>query len=186
MRPEIGGLFVGEDRNRAVGSRTIRRGENGPPRIATNSGMRLRCRTHQKAAKKHPAVRRLSLDKPTEGPPYFATRNFDPFSREKRSGRCDGLFSPADFFAMPNTASAKKRLRQNDARRLRNRSQKSSLRSQLRKVREAVESGDRETATNEFRVAQKRLDQAAAKKLIHPNAAARTKSRLSKLVKSAG
>ncbi|PAY15324.1 30S ribosomal protein S20 [Stieleria neptunia] len=85
---------------------------------------------------------------------------------------------------MPNTASAKKRLRQNDKRRQHNRTLRSRMRTQLRRVREAVAAGDSETAQSEFRVASKRLDQAAAKNLIHKNAAARSKSRLSKLVKS--
>ncbi|QEF95986.1 30S ribosomal protein S20 [Stieleria maiorica] len=85
---------------------------------------------------------------------------------------------------MPNTASAKKRLRQNDKRRLHNRTLRSRMRTQLRRVREAVAAGDSDKAQSEFRVASKRLDQAAAKKLIHKNAAARSKSRLSKLVKS--
>ena len=87
---------------------------------------------------------------------------------------------------MPNTASAKKRLRQNEKIRLRNRSAKSAMRSQIRKVREAVQAGDSEKATAELRLAQKKLDKAASKNLIHKNAAARTKSRLVKLVKSAG
>ena len=87
---------------------------------------------------------------------------------------------------MPNTASAKKRLRQNEKRRLHNRSAKSNMRTLIRKVREAVESGERETAQSEFRAAQKKIDQASAKNLIHKNAAARTKSRLVKMVKSIG
>ena len=85
---------------------------------------------------------------------------------------------------MPNTASAKKRLRQNETRRLRNRSQRSSLRTTIRRVREAVESGEKDTAQSAYRTAQKALDQAAAKRLIHPNAAARSKARLVKLVKT--
>ncbi|QDV88782.1 30S ribosomal protein S20 [Planctomycetes bacterium TBK1r] len=85
---------------------------------------------------------------------------------------------------MPNTASAKKRLRQNDKRRQHNRTLRSRMRTQLRRVREAVAAGDSETAQSELRIATKRLDQAAAKNLIHKNAAARSKSRLSKLVKS--
>ena len=85
---------------------------------------------------------------------------------------------------MPNTASAKKRLRQNEKLRLHNRAARSSMRSQIRKVREAVKSGDKEAAQTEYRVAQKTIDQAASKKLIHKNAAARTKSRLNYLVKS--
>jgi small subunit ribosomal protein S20 len=87
---------------------------------------------------------------------------------------------------MPNTASAKKRLRQNAKRRLCNRSIKSRVRSQIRRVREAVASGDAAQAEAEFRMAVRRLDQAAGKNLMHKNAAARSKSRLSKLVKSAG
>ena len=87
---------------------------------------------------------------------------------------------------MPNTASSKKRLRQNDKRRQHNRTLRSRMRTQLRRVREAVEAGDGEKAQAEFRVATKRLDQAAAKNLIHKNAAARSKSRLSKMVKSVG
>ncbi len=58
------------------------------------------------------------------------------------------------------------------------------MRSQIRKVREAVNAGDAATAQSEYRAAQKTIDQAASKKLIHKNAAARTKSRLNNLVKS--
>lgn len=86
---------------------------------------------------------------------------------------------------MPNTASAQKRLRQSEAQRLLNRSARSSLRSQIRRVQEAVKSGDADAAQNEFRRAQKSIDQAASRRLIHRNAAARTKSRLVKLIKSA-
>jgi small subunit ribosomal protein S20 len=87
---------------------------------------------------------------------------------------------------MPNTASAKKRLRQNEKLRLLNRARKSALRTQIRKVREAVQAGDNEKAQSELRIAQKRIDQAAAKNVLHKNTAARTKSRLVKLVKAAG
>ena len=86
---------------------------------------------------------------------------------------------------MPNTDSSKKRLRQNAKRRQHNRSLKSKMRNQVRRVRDAVTAGDSEKAQVEFREATKRLDRAAGKNLIHRNAAARTKSRLSKLIKSA-
>ena len=59
------------------------------------------------------------------------------------------------------------------------------MRSTIRRVREAVENNDLETAKNEFKVAQKKLDRAAANNLIHKNAAARTKSRLNNLIKNA-
>ncbi|MBL6726005.1 MAG: 30S ribosomal protein S20 [Rubripirellula sp.] len=87
---------------------------------------------------------------------------------------------------MPNTASAKKRLRQSEVQRLLNRSARSSLRSQIRRVHDAIKSGDVDSAQTEFRRAQKSIDRAASRRLIHRNAAARTKSRLVKLIKSAG
>ncbi|MEO0532022.1 MAG: 30S ribosomal protein S20 [Planctomycetota bacterium] len=84
---------------------------------------------------------------------------------------------------MPNSESAKKRLRQNEARRLANRGARTKMRNQVKKVRVAVAAGDTEKSEAEFKVAQKGLDQAAAKGLIHANAAARTKARLSKAIK---
>ncbi|MEX1042088.1 MAG: 30S ribosomal protein S20 [Pirellulaceae bacterium] len=86
---------------------------------------------------------------------------------------------------MPNTKSASKRLRQNVVRRQHNRAVKSALRSQLRKVREAVTAGDHEKAELEARVAVKRLDKAGAKRVIHPKTADRLKSRLSARLKKA-
>ncbi|HUT10356.1 MAG TPA: 30S ribosomal protein S20 [Thermoguttaceae bacterium] len=85
---------------------------------------------------------------------------------------------------MPNTVSAKKRLRQNIARRQRNRSIKRAVRTQCRKVGEAVMAGDAETAETEFRLAAKKLDRAGTRNIIHRNAAARTKSRLSAKIKA--
>jgi len=85
---------------------------------------------------------------------------------------------------MPNTRSAKKRLRQNLERRAQNRSIKRSVRSQCRKVREAVTAGDLESAQTEFRLAAKKLDRAGARNVVHRNAAARTKSRLSAKIKA--
>ena len=85
---------------------------------------------------------------------------------------------------MPNTKTAKKRLRQNIVHRMRNRSIKKSIRTQCRKVREAVEAQDPDRAESEFRLAAKHLDRAGAKNIIHRNAAARMKSRLSAKIKS--
>lgn len=81
---------------------------------------------------------------------------------------------------MPNTAAAKKSLRQDAKRRLRNRSKRTALRNVLKRFRAAVAAGDSEATEQAFRTAVKKLDQAAAQGLIHKNAAARTKSRLSK------
>jgi small subunit ribosomal protein S20 len=85
---------------------------------------------------------------------------------------------------MPNTKSAKKRLRQNVVRRDRNRSTRRAVRTQCRKVRQAVMDGDVQRAEAEFRLAVKRLDRAGAKNVIHRNAAARVKSRLSAKIKA--
>jgi small subunit ribosomal protein S20 len=86
---------------------------------------------------------------------------------------------------MPQTKSAKKRLRQNLKRRARNRSNKSAVKTQIKKVREAVAAGNLDAAATEFKVASKKLDQAASAKTIHRNSAARHKSRLAHLIKAA-
>jgi small subunit ribosomal protein S20 len=62
---------------------------------------------------------------------------------------------------------------------------KSAMRTQLRKVRDAVTAGDIEKAQEEYRDAAKKLDRAGARNIIHPNKAARTKSRLQQLIKKA-
>lgn len=85
---------------------------------------------------------------------------------------------------MPNTPSAKKRMRQDEVRRARNRSTKAGLRSQLRKVREAITAKDIEKSQTEFRTLVKKLDRAASRNVIHANRAARTKSRVSSAVKA--
>ena len=85
---------------------------------------------------------------------------------------------------MPNTSSAKKRMRQDSVRRMRNRSTKSGLRSQLRKVRAAISAKKLEESQTEFRVLVKKLDKAAGQNVIHANAAARTKSRISHAIKA--
>ncbi|HVX61535.1 MAG TPA: 30S ribosomal protein S20 [Pirellulales bacterium] len=86
---------------------------------------------------------------------------------------------------MPNIASAKKRLRQSLVRRARNRANKSTLKTVIRKVREAIAAGELAVAETNFRLAAKKLDQAAAKNVIHANAAGRMKSRLSAAIKRA-
>ena len=87
---------------------------------------------------------------------------------------------------MPNSISAKKSLRQSLKRRARNRGQRSALRTSVKRVREAVADGETEQAAALLTAATRKLDQAAAKNLIHANKAARTKSRLAKLVNKAG
>jgi small subunit ribosomal protein S20 len=85
---------------------------------------------------------------------------------------------------MPNIKSAKKRLKQSLVHRDRNRSARRAIRTDYKKVVEAVTAGNVELAETELRAVAKRVDQAAARKVIHRNAAARVKSRLSAKVKS--
>lgn len=86
---------------------------------------------------------------------------------------------------MPNSKSAEKRLRQNKTRQARNKSTKSSVKTQIKKVLEAVDAGEVEKAETEFLQASRQLDQAGAKKILHPNTAARKKSRLQNAIKKA-
>ncbi len=83
---------------------------------------------------------------------------------------------------MPQSKSAKKTVRKNEERRLANKAVKSSMRTQVKKVKAAIEAGDREKATAEMKRATKKLDKAARKNVIHKNQAARRKSRLQKAI----
>jgi small subunit ribosomal protein S20 len=82
---------------------------------------------------------------------------------------------------MPHTRSGSKRLRQNKARRVRNRATKKTIKTQIKTVVDAA-SGSVEALREQFRLAVKKLDKAAAKRVIHPNMAARKKSQLAKLL----
>jgi small subunit ribosomal protein S20 len=86
---------------------------------------------------------------------------------------------------MPNIASAAKRHRQSLKRRSKNRAVKSELKTEIRQVREASAAGKIEQAEADFRLAVSKIDRAAGKRIIHPNRAARIKSRLSASLKAA-
>ena len=87
---------------------------------------------------------------------------------------------------MPHSASAKKRHRQNLRNRERNRAAKSEIKTHVRKVLESISTGDVAAGKEHFRTVAKKVDQAAAKKTIHRNRAARIKSRLSSRLKAGG
>ena len=80
---------------------------------------------------------------------------------------------------VPRIQSAKKRMRQAKTHTALNRTQRSQLRSAIKKVRGAAA----DAAQAAYDEAAKLIDRAGRKRLIHPNAAARQKSRLAKLVK---
>jgi len=81
---------------------------------------------------------------------------------------------------LANTASAKKRIRQNAKRRIRNRIYSSQARTYVKRARIALETNDAETAIDAVRQAVSKLDRAASKGVIHRKNAARRKSRLMK------
>lgn len=81
---------------------------------------------------------------------------------------------------MANIKSQIKRNKQNEKRHERNKAVKTSLKTAVRKFREAAEAGDKDTATAAARDAARKLDKAASKGVIHKNQAANRKSAIMK------
>ena len=80
---------------------------------------------------------------------------------------------------MANTAQSKKRARQNERRAAVNKSRRSRIRTFLRKVEEAISSGDKNAASAALTAAQPELMRGVSKGIFHKNTAARKMSRLS-------
>ncbi|MGD8631002.1 MAG: 30S ribosomal protein S20 [Gammaproteobacteria bacterium] len=85
---------------------------------------------------------------------------------------------------MANSPQAIKRARQAEKRRQRNTSQKSGMRTSIKKVIAAINAGDREAASQAYAAAVPVIDSAASKGLIHANKAARHKSRLNQHIRN--
>jgi len=85
-----------------------------------------------------------------------------------------------------NTAQAKKRARQAEKHRIHNASMRSMVRTYIKRVQAAIETGDKKSATEAFKEAQPIIDRMARKGLIDKNKAARHKSRLSLKIKNLG
>lgn len=85
---------------------------------------------------------------------------------------------------MANTAQARKRARQAEGRRQLNAGQRSLVRTHIKKVRKAIESGDKSAAQTAYGEALPIIDRMAGKDLIHANKAARHKSRLNNQIKA--
>jgi small subunit ribosomal protein S20 len=83
-----------------------------------------------------------------------------------------------------NSAQARKRVRQAEKARRHNASRRSMMRTSLKKVIHAIESGDKEGAAEAYKVAVPVIDRMANKGLIHANKAARHKSRLNAQIKA--
>jgi small subunit ribosomal protein S20 len=79
-----------------------------------------------------------------------------------------------------HSLSAKKRARQNIARRNINRARKSRVKTQIKSFQKALAGGDLQKATEQFQLVVKRLDQISATSTMHKKTAARKKSRLAK------
>lgn len=87
---------------------------------------------------------------------------------------------------MANTPQAKKRARQNLRRYDVNKARRSRIRTHLRKVEEAIASGDKDAATAALSAAQPELMRGVTKGVFHKNTASRKMSRLSARVKALG
>jgi small subunit ribosomal protein S20 len=85
---------------------------------------------------------------------------------------------------MANTPQAKKRARQTERRAAINKARRSRIRTFLRAVEEAIESGDKDAANTALRAAQPELMRGVTKGIYHKNTVARKVSRLSKRVKA--
>jgi small subunit ribosomal protein S20 len=83
---------------------------------------------------------------------------------------------------MPHTRNAEKRVRQSEKRRLRNRAAKKAIKTNIKSLLDAVKDGNPDAIKTEYRSAIRKLDKAAAKRVVHPNLAARKKSQLAKLI----
>ncbi len=86
---------------------------------------------------------------------------------------------------MPHTPSAAKRLRKSDKRRKQNRTAAKKIKLQRKTAEVSLKAGDAAKSTTDFKTTQSMLDRAADKGYIHPNKAARIKSRLVKRLRKA-
>ena len=85
---------------------------------------------------------------------------------------------------MPNIKSAKKRVQVIAVKTLQNKMVKSRMRTVIKKFVAAVEAGNKEAATEAYKLAVKTVDQVAAKGIIHKNAADHKKSQFTKMLNS--
>lgn len=85
---------------------------------------------------------------------------------------------------MANIKSARKRARQSERHRKLNTSQRSYVRTAIKRVLKAIESGDKEAAQAAYKEAVPAIDKSVAKGLMHKNRAARKKSRMNAHIKA--
>jgi small subunit ribosomal protein S20 len=85
---------------------------------------------------------------------------------------------------MANIASARKRARQAEKRRTHNMSLRTTVRSAIKNVKKAIAAGDKSAAEQALQKSQGVIDRIASKRVLHRNAANRSKSRLSRAIKA--
>lgn len=83
---------------------------------------------------------------------------------------------------MAHSLSAKKRVRQNASRRVRNRARKSMVKTQIKSLEAAITAGDVNKAQEQFKSLTKKLDKISTTSTLHKNTAARMKSRMARRV----
>ena len=83
---------------------------------------------------------------------------------------------------MPNIKSAKKRVLVTKTKTLQNKMFRTQLKTDIKKYQAAVAAGDAALAQETYKIAVKKIDQAAARNIIHKNAAARKKSQFTKIL----
>ena len=86
---------------------------------------------------------------------------------------------------MPNSPSSIKRMRQNAKRRKQNRVTKKVIKTLMKKTLASVASQDLDKATLDIRDAMSRIDKAGTRRILHPNTAARRKSKLARAINAA-
>ena len=86
---------------------------------------------------------------------------------------------------MPNSPSAAKRLRQSTKRRLHNRITKKVIKTSMKKAIKSASENNKEKAEADFRAAVAKIDKAGARRVLHPNTAARRKSKLARALAAA-
>lgn len=87
---------------------------------------------------------------------------------------------------MANTKQSAKRARQSEDHRKHNVALRSRMRTAIKVVLKAIESGDKEQANDAYKAAVPKIDSLVSKGLVHRNKAARTKSRLNSRVRAVG
>jgi small subunit ribosomal protein S20 len=95
-----------------------------------------------------------------------------------------GTSDTQGFLNMANSAQARKRARQAETTRQRNASQKSALRTAVKKVKKSIAAGDKTAAAKQLVDSQSVIDRITDKKIVHKNLASRTKSRLAQAIKA--